>query len=105
MTIGYYIFNENSYRKLNKDFKDEERKSIIEAAKILSTISDDLMIFVGKRMEDHRTATAAIIYAKETFRGQVAEQLLKELPIDWKDYLTGGAKDLMKKEEEIEILL
>jgi hypothetical protein len=86
-------FDENSHENLNKDFTEEERKSIVSAAKILSVISDDMIVILGKRMENRRTATTAIIYAKDTFKGQVAERLLNELPPDWKDYLTGGAKD------------
>ena len=72
---------------LNKDYTEEERKSIVEAANLLSKF-DDFMIFSGKRMPNGRTATTAIIHGKDTFRGQVEERLLKELPENWKDDLT-----------------
>jgi hypothetical protein len=68
---------------LNKDYTEEERKSIVEAANLLSKF-DDFMIFVGKYMPNRRTATTAILNAKNTFRGQVGKRLLKELPENWK---------------------
>lgn len=72
---------------LNKDYTEEERKSIVEAANLLSKF-DDFMIFAGKHMANGRTATTAIINGKNTFKGQVGERLLKELPENWKDDLT-----------------
>jgi hypothetical protein len=79
--------------KMNKDFTEEERERIKTAAALIFSF-DDIMIFVGKRLPNERTATTAIIFAKETFRGQVAERLLKELPGDWRKNLTANAEGL-----------
>jgi hypothetical protein len=76
---------------LNEDYTYEERKSIVEAANLLLRF-DDFMVFAGKHKPNGRTATTAIIHGKNTFRGQVGDRLLKELPENWRDDLTEGDK-------------
>jgi hypothetical protein len=91
---GYMIpIEELDPEKLNKNFTKEEREAIVSSAKIISAFNDTIFI-IGKRCSNGRTATTAIICAKETFRGQVVERLLKELPFDWKRNLTPNANGL-----------